>query len=991
MATIHYTKTWTGADRDFQASFVGPESQRDLQEFYLGGYSKLYLGNYTKTYAKVWTGTYGKLYEKVWSKVWIGQYSKQYTATYTGVYSKSYEGQFTGSYSKVYAKVWTGNYAAQYGAQWIKAYDKVWVGTYTGTYSNNTTYLRQYTGQYTANYVKQWSGVFAKLWSGSRTYDGQYGAQYEKVWTGQYEGAFTGYYTKAYVQSWTGVYDHQWSGSHRTYRQEAGQFAADYTKAYQGDWSGAWVGQYDQTWGSDTQYSGQYAVQTNYVAQWIGANWYKNWVGPTVTYYWMRDLDGEPDVGPGWSQAVTQFSKVYQSSTDANYTGITQWTGVWIGSQPNPNFGYQGATWVGATGEANYEGFTHEVEPSYPYPQFFYSPMWYTGTTTSWTSTFTDYPFTGVYQEMSAEQWAGNVNYVGQYNESWEKAYTGYFDKDWSKLWSGTRFFTSPIYYNQYTKAYTGYFDGQTWNKVYSRDWVGQRDHDFTAQYAKLWSGSRTFSGQYGAQYEGLFAQAGSPYSKQWTGVYEGAATYGAQNKTTGASFEGVFTGYYTGYYEKAYGAQYTKLWSGSYTGYYTKVWQRQWTGVYTKAYEGTFDNQWTKTYEGSFVGNYVVQYGKAWTGTFNAQYNKLYLGNYVKTYSSVFLGQSGSQWTGTENSTYTKAYTGATTYNTVYTTTTNTLSTKTGHLNQDGKTRVKSDGAWKEAEKVHIKKNGTWHETKSVFVKENGAWKIVNIGWERTDINITSNQANFNLRAELDALSKAPATVPQLVNIYIDGADVYSTSSTPAMDLADGMGAINIGGQSIKHLVRVFVHPDARIIGMAGSPGGSNATIQTGYDGGAGGDAIKTNASIELFIENYGIIAGGGGAGGTGGYPVSGTSIQVVGGAGGYGAGYASISGTVTNILENNSLINGTNATNDMGIHGGSGGLLGQRGAAAGGYKNPNTGSQVAADGALKTKYEKSGNGGVPGAAIVGYDASRVTFINTGNVWGDSKYKYRT
>ena len=356
-----------------------------------------------------------------------------------------------------------------------------------------------------------------------------------------------------------------------------------------------------------------------------------------------------------------------------------------------------------------------------------------------------------------------------------------------------------------------------------------------------------------------------------------------------------------------------------------------------------------------------------------------------------MFLGQSGSQWTGTENSTYTKAYTGATTYNTVYTTTTNTLSTKTGHLNQDGKTRVKSDGAWKEAEKVHIKKNGTWHETKSVFVKENGAWKIVNIGWERTDINITSNQANFNLRAELDALSKAPATVPQLVNIYIDGADVYSTSSTPAMDLADGMGAINIGGQSIKHLVRVFVHPDARIIGMAGSPGGSNATIQTGYDGGAGGDAIKTNASIELFIENYGIIAGGGGAGGTGGYPVSGTSIQVVGGAGGYGAGYASISGTVTNILENNSLINGTNATNDMGIHGGSGGLLGQRGAAAGGYKNPNTGSQVAADGALKTKYEKSGNGGVPGAAIVGYDASRVTFINTGNVWGDSKYKYRT
>lgn len=78
------------------------------------------------------------------------------------------------------------------------------------------------------------------------------------------------------------------------------------------------------------------------------------------------------------------------------------------------------------------------------------------------------------------------------------------------------------------------------------------------------------------------------------------------------------------------------------------------------------------------------------------------------------------------------------------------------------------------------------------------------------------------------------------------------------------------------------------------------------------------------------------------------------------------------------------------MGIHGGDGGLLGQRGDAAGGYNNPNTSSAVAADGALKTVYDKSGNGGLPGAAIDNYDATRVTFINTGNVWGDSKFKYR-
>jgi hypothetical protein len=57
VATIHYTKAYVGADRSFQSTFQGSERTRVLQSFFLGGYSKLYLGNYTAHYAKIWEGS----------------------------------------------------------------------------------------------------------------------------------------------------------------------------------------------------------------------------------------------------------------------------------------------------------------------------------------------------------------------------------------------------------------------------------------------------------------------------------------------------------------------------------------------------------------------------------------------------------------------------------------------------------------------------------------------------------------------------------------------------------------------------------------------------------------------------------------------------------------------------------------------------------------------------------------------------------------------
>ena len=86
-----------------------------------------------------------------------------------------------------------------------------------------------------------------------------------------------------------------------------------------------------------------------------------------------------------------------------------------------------------------------------------------------------------------------------------------------------------------------------------------------------------------------------------------------------------------------------------------------------------------------------------------------------------------------------------------------------------------------------------------------------------------------------------------------------------------------------------------------------------------------------------------------------------------------------------------GPNATSKLGIHGGNGGELGQLGIAAGGYEDDSdSGQNVANPGTNYCQYAESGNGGTPGSAIKGYDASRVTFINTGSVLGDGAFKLK-
>ena len=95
--------------------------------------------------------------------------------------------------------------------------------------------------------------------------------------------------------------------------------------------------------------------------------------------------------------------------------------------------------------------------------------------------------------------------------------------------------------------------------------------------------------------------------------------------------------------------------------------------------------------------------------------------------------------------------------------------------------------------------------------------------------------------------------------------------------------------------------------------------------------------------------------------------------------------------IDEDSSLINGTDGNASYKIHGGRGGLLGQLGIGAGGFTGQG-GKQESNPGTNYSQYANSGNGGLPGSAIKGYDASRVTFINSteSGVWGDSAFKFK-
>ena len=454
-------------------------------------------------------------------------------------------------------------------------------------------------------------------------------------------------------------------------------------------------------------------------------------------------------------------------------------------------------------------------------------------------------------------------------------------------------------------------------------------------------------------------------------------------------SFVGRHTGQFTGLFAASYTKTYLKLYQAAYSGQYTK----QWTGVYSKLYLGnytkTYLGQYTKTYTGvytktytkTYLGNYTKQYGKLWVGIYTKAYEGVFGTSYSKTYGGAW---SGTRAGATEVIPFTSSYAKVLSYNKSYVATTTVANTMTGELTDDGGvSRVKEDGEYQQVKTTRVKNNDEWKEVLITRVKEDGVWNIAEVNYERTDHTLTANDEVFSVKDYLQSQGAAIGSRPQHFNLTINsGVFAHGNSSNAAIDIT-GLSTI----QGINHKVKILVKPGGYIIGASGSGGTTTPASRTGSNGSNGGHAIQLGNGVELYIENYGIIAGGGGGGGAGGYPVDGSTDSLAGGAGGKGAGWSS--GYVS---ESNTQLNGTSSAVKYGVHGGNGGLLGQLGIGAGGFDADNSSYNETNPGTSYSQYALSGDGGEPGSAIKGYVASRVSFINNTeeSVWGDSAFKFK-
>lgn len=1045
MSYINYAKSYTGAARQFTDSYASVGGIQGIKHF-LGGYQKVYEGAFDKQYEGVFT----KQYESVFGGTFVGVYDKVYLGNYTKHYEGSFETTYEGVYSTSYTKTYLGIYERQFSQQFEGAfntnYNKNYEGVFEGTFSGGpyeTQYAKVWTGTY-ENATDVFAAIYSRQFEG--VYEGYYDRDYNKIYEGTYSKQFTKTYVGVYAKTWTGQYSRQFLGTFNSYRKEllyfTNNFVRDYTTNYTRDYVGYFGRDYLRNY--DRQYAINYSktYAGNFVQQYTGnftrdytqayeGVYQRGWVSQyhSISYQLESFTDNE---GEEFEESV-EYYDTFQSNYLATYTGqygASVYTGSYVsgGQIYFGDSGNSGGFTKAYVGPGNYTpsyhgdlGFFNALYIRYfgGYVRTFAPPSYLANHPVSWKKTFLRiYSGTFYTRALDSRGDEGNESFVAQYgdtayNANWVRAsqqtwsqqfgsnYTHLFQKNYQKNY--TRNYTK-----NYTKNYAKNYQKQylkTYQKAY------QKIFELTEYYIGQWEGLRThtFEGVFHAQYEGS-------YDRQWTGYFTGQYT-----KTYTKTYVGQWLGQYTGdfhktwtkSYEGSFNAQYTGLqryngnttgnFVGQYTGIYTKNYMKtylgQYEGQFTGAFEGAFDHnyikhytgQYTKVYLGLYSHEYIGAYTKAYEGAFGSTflkaYEKSYIGQFTGTYLGLYTKTYGGAYQGViaqapRTRYYINNYASLVQYNQTYSTTTSVANTTTGELTDDGGLlRVKEDSEWKQVRDIRVKEDDQWKEVAVARVKENGEWKVVEVNYQRSDITISSNTANYNLFSALTSAGKTPGSRPQHVNLTIDGAYVYSANTTAALSL-DGFSAINSGSDSLNHKVKILVKGDGYIVGKSGDAGTGGST---GTNGSNGGDAILLGNGVELYVENYGLIAGGGGGGGGGGYPVAGGTGN--GGTGGIGAGWKN----TAFVSESSSSLNGSDAPNAFGIHGGNGGLLGQFGDGASGYNDDADASQNVARNAVPySEYAQSGDGGLPGSAIKGYDASRVSLINTGNVFGDSAFKFK-
>lgn len=229
-----------------------------------------------------------------------------------------------------------------------------------------------------------------------------------------------------------------------------------------------------------------------------------------------------------------------------------------------------------------------------------------------------------------------------------------------------------------------------------------------------------------------------------------------------------------------------------------------------------------------------------------------------------------------------------------------------------------------------------------------------------RYTVEISQNVANFNLLEAVIAQGYDGTAAAAVTCRVRAGAAVGSTQQgLRSWTTGNTVGSVSWLAASFAFLV---IEVDAAGGGWGGNGGRSGIPgtgSSSGFDGQAGGQAIRNE--IPLFIDCHGSLFGGGGGGGGGGSSAS--NVQVAGGGGGGGRGMnMAANGTIIGSAGGAAAAPGQPGTGGGafvsgggGYGSGGGGLAGNGGAAAtsggGGAAAPGAGS--------------GGAGGAAGAAI--------------------------
>ena len=1022
-----FDRTWIGVyTKQYEGDFIGY-----FTGYFSKQYSKEYISTYEKQYTQTWQGfvdttrtsavNYDVQVVEQWTHTWVGQWEKHYQ----GDFVRQWSHQYLKHYQKEYERSWLGEYTHQWEGEYSRLFHHNYVGYYTGYFSKQ--WLKQYEASYhKSNYDKVYIGGetnylgvinWLPFWYPpvEENFAGGTGVSYTKNYDDGKNYDSGNAYEKTYTDVWVGSWDNELD-------QQFG--IAGFARSFLSSWSDSdiYAAQYTEGYTKASGYgTANYDGSPAYLKSYVSPIYTKVTVesepgGPYIIFY--RDFGGRP------------FVRSYSSGPAVNYVGVysKQWVKLyatqWSGTQFQGINTYQKSyeTFTTFTGPSNYESWVW-INPPSPGEPGDGKPTFYSGSpanwsraiqyTKGWISGQYTRQWTKEYEAIYEQDFVGytGVQYEGTFIGQFDRNYEGSFDRQYLKLYQKE-------YDHQYEAVYINYF---------SHLWEGAYDKQYEGIYDTLRNSTETYQGGYlqgfdGAQYTKEYD--GLHYIKQYTKEYEGIYDK-IFNKQFSHNYEGQFQTQYTGQYEKLYLSQwegvYLKQWEAVYeggpfnivySGIYDKIFNKNFTktyiGQYENVYEGVYNKQYnsadflayyttqyTKEYEKLYIGNYEhvyvgvyeAEYSKGYIQQYNKEYDGIYVKSYEKSYGGAWLGAGAKESYVNTTAHFGNSYAGTRTFHQTFEGTTTDINSRSGNLTEDGGLiRVKENGKLKPVERLRVKEDDIWKTVQTTRIKENGIWKIVGVDYDRVDIDITSNTANFNLGTELNNLGFTSLyNKPKHVNITIaNNVHVYSTSSTPAFDTSL---VTNVG--EVEHKVKILLRNGSKIIGAAGQPGTQTASTRTGADGTNGGDAILLRNGVSLFIESYGTIAGGGGGGGSGGYPISGSTASQVGGLGGHGAGWDT---TLGYISDSDSDRNGINGPVNYSVHGGNGGLLGQLGVGAGGFVDDDGSKSQTNPGTNYSQYARSGNGGLPGSAIKGYNASRVTFINSteGSVWGDSAFKFK-